>query len=266
MDNVLIGLSLLAAISYLAAAARQVLALDKHQKRADKGVWMLCTVALALHGSAILRSHHLFGVDFGLYHIASLIFLVMAILSLLLMITRPLQVLIVVMLPLAALAAMVSALAPPGGTDNVLGLGLLAHIALSVISYGLLTLTAIQALFVILQNNRLKHHQTRGLIRALPPLQRMEDMFFELLAAGTLVLGGAVIAGAVFIADLFAQHLVHKTVFTLLSLAVYVLVVVGHQRQGWRIRTAVILQWLAYSLLALGFFGSKIVLEFLLAS
>ncbi|MCB1564805.1 MAG: cytochrome c biogenesis protein CcsA, partial [Xanthomonadales bacterium] len=62
----------------------------------------------------------------------------------------------------------------------------------------------------------------------------------------------------------FAQHLVHKTVLSLLAWAAFGVLLFGRWRFGWRGKRAVRWTLLAMLLLLLAFFGSKFVLEVIL--
>mgnify|MGYP003653087121 FL=1 len=64
--------------------------------------------------------------------------------------------------------------------------------------------------------------------------------------------------------DLFAQHVVHKTVFTLMAWVVFACLLAGRYWRGWRGRTAVRFTLIGFGLLLVGFVGSKFVLELLL--
>ena len=139
--------------------------------------------------------------------------------------------------------------------------GVLSHIALSVTAYGIFTLAAGQALLLYLQNRQLKHNYNSPLVRNLPPLQTMESLLFELLWAGVILLVLAIVTGAVFVSDLFAQDLAHKTIFSLISLAVFAALLIGRQTQGWRGITASRWTLAGCALLALAYYGSKFVLE-----
>jgi ABC-type uncharacterized transport system permease subunit len=92
----------------------------------------------------------------------------------------------------------------------------------------------------------------------------MEALLFELLWCGEILLTIAIITGFIFLDDLFAQHLVHKTVFTLLAWCIYAILLWGRHAKGWRGNTA--LRWTlgGFCLLMLAYFGSKFVLEVLL--
>ena len=67
-----------------------------------------------------------------------------------------------------------------------------------------------------------------------------------------------------FVENLFAQHLVHKTVLSLLSWLVFGGLLLGRWLRGWRGSIAVRWTLVAMGLLLLAFFGSQFVLEMLL--
>jgi ABC-type uncharacterized transport system permease subunit len=73
-----------------------------------------------------------------------------------------------------------------------------------------------------------------------------------------------IISGFVFMDDMFGQHLAHKTVLTLVSFAVWGILLWGRHRFGWRGKVA--LRWIlgGFVVLILAYFGSKFVLEILL--
>ena len=92
-----------------------------------------------------------------------------------------------------------------------------AHILISILAYSLLAIAALQALLVGYQDWQLKHKHQNQLMRALPPLQTMEVLLFELIWAGQILLTLSLISGFLFYEDFFAQKLVHKVVFSLLA-------------------------------------------------
>ena len=87
---------------------------------------------------------------------------------------------------------------------------------------------------------------------------------FELILTGTVILSVSIVAGIYYVEDLFAQHLIHKTVLTVIAWIVYGILTTGHFRHGWRVNTAVMLCASGFALLTLGFYGSKLVLELVL--
>jgi ABC-type uncharacterized transport system permease subunit len=68
----------------------------------------------------------------------------------------------------------------------------------------------------------------------------------------------------VFVEDLFGQHLVHKTVLTMLAWWLYAVLLMQYFRRGWRVQSAITVNLIAFGLVVVGFFGSKLVLELLL--
>ena len=67
-----------------------------------------------------------------------------------------------------------------------------------------------------------------------------------------------------FINDIFAQHLVHKTILSIVTWLVFALLLWGRWRYGWRGSLAVRLTLAGIVLLLLAYFGSKLVLEVIL--
>ena len=259
------ALAVTTALIYVGAAARQLLTLDGRRHRAPWDVTALAVLAVSCHLAIFLLDLEKGVLDLGFYKISSLIFLVMGMITVVSLLVRPLQMVIIATFPFSALAVLVSAFAPPTG-QPLAGLesGLLAHIVSSLLAFGVLTLTSLQGALLSVQTQLLRSHNTRGIVRLLPALDTMGQMFFELLAAGVLWLTVAVVSGGLFVDDLLGQQLVHKTVLTTLSWALLTMTLVVHWQRGLRISTALSLVFLGYGLMAIGFFGSKLVVELLL--
>ncbi|PPD25360.1 MAG: hypothetical protein CTY22_09015 [Methylomonas sp.] len=138
------------------------------------------------------------------------------------------------------------------------------HILSSMIAFSLLNIAALQAILLAVQDQQLRRHQPRRLMLALPPLQAMEALLFQMIGAGVLFLTGSLVSGFLFIEDLFAQHLVHKTVLSIMAWLIFSGLLLGRLRYGWRGRTAS--QWtlIGFVLLLFAYFGSKLVLELIL--
>ena len=143
--------------------------------------------------------------------------------------------------------------------------GLEAHILLSLAAYCVLLMAAVQALFLRLQIRELKHHTIhRFWVNKLPSLQSMESLLFDMLLVGFVLLSIALGIGFIYVEDLMAQHIVHKTVFSLLSWLLFGTLLLGNWRAGWRGKRAANITIYAFILLAIGFVGSKFVLEMLI--
>lgn len=173
------------------------------------------------------------------------------------------RLLLAVIWPIALGSAVAGALAT-SRSEAIGGWQIRLHVAIALSAYALLSIAALQALAVAWQERSLRRKHLGALLRALPPLSAMEELLFHYIVAGFALLTLTVLSGALFIDDWMAQHLVHKTVLTLLAWVVFGLLVFGRWRFGWRGRTAVRWTLAGMAVLLLAFFGSKFVLEILL--
>ena len=262
----MLAASLIAAVLYLLIAGLR-LRQYQLQQDFDRGQLLpLAAIALLLHGYAAWSAlQSTGGINLGFFKVSSLIFWVINVAFVISLVRRPLENLLLILFPLAALAVMVSALAPGNASPfEAISGGLLLHISSSVLAYAVLTIATCQAAVVALQDYRLRHQDAGGIVRALPPLQLMETMLFELIWVGLVLLSLSIATGMVFLEDMFAQHLVHKTVLTLAAWCLYALLLWGHHYLGWRSQTAVRLTLAGFVVLMMGYFGSKLVLEVIL--
>lgn len=141
---------------------------------------------------------------------------------------------------------------------------LVAHILLSALAAGLLSVAAILVLLLAAQSARLRERRPLGLLAALPPMETMETAVFKAVLGGFVLLSLSLLSGFLFIQDLFAQHLVHKTVLSIIAWCIFGVLLVGRHRFGWRGRQALRFLLAGYVTLALAYFGSRFVLEGLL--
>jgi len=139
--------------------------------------------------------------------------------------------------------------------------GTTVHIISSVLAFGFLSIASVYALFSAIIDHFLRSHHLNALVRALPPLVLLEHLLFRLIAAGFVLLTLSLVSGLAFVNDFFAQHLVHKTMLSILAWLVFGLLLFGRLRYGWRGRKAVRLCLAGIALLLLAYFGSKLVLE-----
>lgn len=220
-------------------------------------------LALTGHGLLIAQTvHQETGFDFSFFQSSVLISWLIVFLLLGLNLRKPVQSLFLGAYPLAGLTIILSLIThTPSRLVPEDSYGMLSHIALSVTAYSLFTLAAIQATLFYFQNRQLKHNYNSILVRNLPPLQTMESLLFEMVWAGVVMLILAIVTGALFVEDLFAQDLAHKTLFSLLSLVVFVALLIGRYTKGWRGITASRWTLAGCALLMLAFYGSKFALE-----
>lgn len=257
--------SLVAAGLYLAAAAALVWRLAWGEHGREPAV-LVAAVATSLHTVALgtmLWSDG--GLTLGLFNTASLVGWLMSLMLIVAAPRQPVADLGIVIFPFCALAVAGDVLltAPNAPTQPLAGT-IEIHISLAVLAHAVLGLAAAQATLVAVQDYHLRHHRPGGFIRRLPPLQTMEALQFSLLRVGFALLTFGLITGLVFVEDLFSQHLVHKTVLSIAAWVVFGVLLWGHHRYGWRGQTATRSTLAGFAVLAVGFFGSKIVLELIL--
>lgn len=179
--------------------------------------------------------------------------------------TKPVENLGLVLLPVAALTLLLEASFPsPDFMRQAVGWDIKIHVLISMLAYSLLTLASVQAILLAIQDRHLRQRRPAGFIRALPPLQTMESMLFEMIGTGFALLTLALLSGFAFLEDMFAQHLVHKTVLSTLAWLMFGGLLIGRLRYGWRGKTAIVWTLSGFAVLILAYFGSKMVLELIL--
>lgn len=253
---------------YLLVAAYQLMFLLNRLQTTPKRTVLvsLSTIAVCAHAiSALNTLYDGENVDLGFFRVSSLIFWFISVIALIGLVRRPTSNILVALFPMAALSILASSLSGPVREVQMsLSTGILVHILSSILAYSLLTIATIQACGLALQEHNLKHHRTGGILRALPPLQTMEHMLFELIWAGVILLSLSIVSGIIYIDDIFAQHLVHKTTLSIAAWCMYSILLWGRHHLGWRSQTAV--RWTigGFIALMLSYYGSKLVLELIL--
>lgn len=147
---------------------------------------------------------------------------------------------------------------------NDVSAGIAVHLVSSVLAFGVLSIAGVYALFVAIIDHFLRRHHLSPLIQTLPALDILENLLFKLIAVGFVLLTISLLSGMVFINDIFAQHLVHKTILSILTWLLFGLLLFGRWRYGWRGSLAVRMTLAGIILLLLSYFGSKLVLEIIL--
>lgn len=210
---------------------------------------------------AILTSE---GLNFSFFHVLSLVTWTITLLLLVSSFGKPVENLGILLFPLAALAIIAELNFPVVYLMKTRPWGVKVHVLISIFAYSVLTLASVQALLLAVQDQHLHNRHPGGFIRALPPLQTMETLLFEMIGLGFFSLTLALISGFVFLDDMFAQRMVHKTILSTAAWLVFGVLLWGRFRFGWRGRTAIIWTLSGFVVLMLAYFGSKAVIELLL--
>ena len=263
-------LAIAAVILYLASSLLLGLRLARGGSAAElakRGPLSVGLCALILHGLVIYQfvvSNS--GVNLGVFNALTLVAWLIALLLLISAFSQPIENLGIVILPVAAVTIFFALVFPAERlVTGEAPLGIEAHILTSILAYSILSIAAVQAMLLAVQDHHLRNRHPGGFIRALPPLQVMEALLFQMIWLGFILLSVALLTGLLFLEDLFAQHLAHKTVLSLASWGVFGVLLWGRHRFGWRGRIAIRWTLAGLIVLAIAYFGSKLVLEVMLS-
>jgi ABC-type uncharacterized transport system permease subunit len=147
-----------------------------------------------------------------------------------------------------------------------------AHFIVATFAVGFFSLAAMLAVLMRFQDRALRKGMANGMagaptwVESLPPLLTMESFLFRLLYVGYVLLTMTVFSGLFFSQELFGKPLVfdHKTVFALLSWALFTGLVIARIRVGLRGPSAV--RWVlgGFFALLLTYAGTRFVAEVIL--
>ncbi len=228
--------------------------------------WLISLVAIMGHGFLLFDGLFIQGgLNLGVFKALSLVGWMIVILILLTSLRKPIECLSIVLYPLAVLTLLldfflISKLEVQyGGTWQ-----LQAHVFASITAYSFLTIAVVQSIVLSIQDHQIHNRQPAGFVKALPPLQIMEHLLFQIITIGFILLTLGLLIGILFLTDIFAQHLVHKTVLSLFAWAIFAFLLWGRWRFGWRGRKPIRLALGGFLVLMLAFVGTKIVMELIL--
>ncbi|MFB0963737.1 MAG: cytochrome c biogenesis protein CcsA [Pseudomonas sp.] len=225
---------------------------------------LLGLIAHGLHLFPILLTDQ--GLSLSFFNAASLIAFSVITLVLLCLLRMSVHALLVPLLTLGTITVLCAQFLPQGNTQPINEApGILAHILFSILAYGMITIAVFQSMLLLIQDQQLRKRPVSTLIKHFPPLQTMESLLFGFLWSGWLLLSLSLITGWLFLDNLFAQHLVHKTLLSCVAWLVFGILLWGRHQLGWRGHKAIRWTITGFFLLMLAYFGSKLVREFILA-
>lgn len=238
--------------------------------RLDPLAWAITLTAIFAHSDAIvhmMRSQGQFSIT--LLEALSMLAWTLGVLACLIAIERQNRVLGAILLASASFGAAAFGAAAVGAghmyaEETAPGWEFTAHILLSMAAAALLFAAAVTALLLVFLDRRLHARRIADLPTELPPLDLLEKVMFRLIGAGFILLTLALLTGFVFVTNLWAQHLQHKTILSLIAWVIFAVLLLGRVRYGWRGRAAVRWTLWGFGFLVLAYFGSKFVLEYLL--
>ena len=141
-----------------------------------------------------------------------------------------------------------------------------AHLVISLLAYSFFTIASLHVLMMAIMERRLHRGNLPQFMQSLPPLLTMEQLLFQIIFAGFVLLTLTLGSGILFSEELFGKPMqfTHKTVFGILSWIIFGAMLAGRALYGWRGRVAMRWTLAGFLSLVLAYIGSKFVLEVLL--
>jgi len=257
------ALAIISICAYLGSTLLIVAHIHQHIQRSTLYVAWTAVIMHGIYTALSWLQHN--GFSFSFFSTGSLIALIVALLLLIAALNKPVEKLGLAVLPIAALMLTLELnFDDKPHLLHTYNWQMSTHILTSIIAFSLLNIAALQAILLAIQDQQLKSHPPKRFIQSLPPLQTMETLLFQMLGVGVFFLSISLISGFIFVENLFAQHLVHKTVLSILAWIIFSSLLLGRSRYGWRGQLAI--QWtlIGFVSLLLAYFGSKLVLELIL--
>jgi ABC-type uncharacterized transport system permease subunit len=149
----------------------------------------------------------------------------------------------------------------------------LPHLLAGTLAYGVLLLASLHALLMLWVQRDLHRpvgESERGMVARwlarMPPLMVLERVLFRFIWIGFVLLLLTTASGMVFSEEVFGRpfRLEHKTVFSLLSVVFFGVLLAGRAVRGWRGRIATRFTLGGFAVLLLAYVGTRFVLEVVL--
>jgi len=165
--------------------------------------------------------------------------------------------------PVAGAVSLLAALIPVSDSPVVAAGAplLVVHLVVALLGYSLFSVIAVHAFLMTLLDQALHNHRFFRWLERLPPLMTLERQLFKLIALGFVALTLTNVTGFLFA----TWRWDHKTVFSVSAWVVFLLLLIGRWRYGWRGQVALRWLWAGIFLLALAYVGFHFVRDFLLA-
>ncbi len=249
----------------LAAAAFTLSRLPRFEQQSRP--YLLLAYAFGLI-AVVLHAQHLFalilpgdGFHLSIGSAASMIGLELAVIAMIASIEPTLRGMSAGMLLIAAMTAMLMSASVDPLANVALIWQIRAHILIAMLSYGLLTVGAIVAVFALVQERRLHSARITAANRLFAPLETTEKLLIAVAAAGFAGLTLAIASGLSFVNDLLEQNLAHKFAFSLIAWVIFGILLAGRFYAGWRGKRAVKLYLWGFATLCIAYFGSRVILQ-----
>lgn len=224
------------------------------------------TSAIAAHGFLLLTLLTQPGnPDLSMVNVASLLSWLMVVTLLLTSIFMRYTILVPVSFAFAAVCLLLMLINPTSYTlTDYQSTPMVIHIMLSLSAYGCVVVALLYALQMRYIHKQLKHNPLLLTQQSLPPLLGVEAWVLKLVLLGSVLLALALVSGFLTSDSMLSHQHAHKTVLSMLALAVFVSLLIIHAK--WGLSTSMILTLTSIGVITLtiGYFGTRIVRELIL--
>lgn len=260
----IISLTIIASLFYVLATSHVLSRLFHHQGPSQKVTIILSTVAILAH--MLMLANSVFtadGKDLSTVNVSLLTCWVIVVSVTTVSLKFPATLLLPVVYGFAALLTVASLFIPHHILLHSIDvdIALLTHISLSLVAYCILIIATLYGLQFYFIDKRLKRKDLAIVYSHLPPLMVVERQLYQLVNLGTALLSIALLSGFIFLDGMFAQESIHKTVLSFIAWIIFITIVIGHMRRGWRGKIVVIGIMIAAFILTLAYFGSRFIQE-----
>jgi ABC-type uncharacterized transport system permease subunit len=140
------------------------------------------------------------------------------------------------------------------------------HLVIAVLAFGILCIAAAQALLLYFQEKQLHSHAPGRLFPALPAIQTMETILFQLTLLGVILLTVNLATGMISSWQVHGRTLDfnHHILLSFIAWLGFSALLVGHRIYGWRGQIAAKWTLIAFAVLILAYFGTRFVTSIIL--
>ncbi len=266
MSKTLLTLAGLAVLFYFLSACYEFVSLFWLRKRSRIILLASIMVAFVCHAWFLLGWVHPIGSwsNYNVLNMFSVAAWLVSLLTLVAIVCRAVDILAVVVFPVSALSIALVVLFPSGSIiDPAFRPELVFHVVLSLLAYSLCCLAGLLALVLALQEYLLRRKRLFALMQQIPSLQSLETLMFQVILMAMLLLSVVLVSAIYFYhAVLFTDHWVlQKTLLVIFSWLIYLVLLIGRYRYGWRGNKAIYGTIFSALLLFVTYFISHLLLE-----
>lgn len=249
---------------YFAGATTQGLGLFKKITNSSFWLMMFGIPAILLHSFLLYRWIDLSaGQNLTIFNLLSLASFVTGLVIVLIALKKPIHYLCVFIFPIAAISILLAGYFPSHHiVETAKNPKQFIHILLSVVTFSILVVAALQAITLAIQERFLRQKYF-AISQMLPSIEAMENWLFQIIGVGAALLSMVLITSIYFFHLILLQQFLQKTILTLLAWCVFVVLLIGRHYFGWRGKKAIYCTLGGVILLTLTYFSSLLILGLL---